>query len=70
MIGGAGSGPWLDGRVRMAHAAIGNLACALDADPGTYANVARITLDAIREYAADVREGRQIKGQRPAADSG
>jgi 3-methyl-2-oxobutanoate hydroxymethyltransferase len=54
----------------MAHAAIGYLASALDADPGAYANVARITLDAIREHAADVREGRQIKGQRPAADSG
>ena len=51
----------------MAHAAIGYAASALDADPGTYANVAQITLDAIREYAADVRAGRQIKGQRPPA---
>jgi 3-methyl-2-oxobutanoate hydroxymethyltransferase len=62
VIGGAGGGPWLDGRVRMAHAAIGYAASALDEEPDTYANVARITLDAISSYAGDVRSGRQIKG--------
>jgi 3-methyl-2-oxobutanoate hydroxymethyltransferase len=67
VIGGAGGGPWLDGRVRMAHAAIGYAASAIDSKAGTYANVARVTLDAISEYAADVRAGRQIRGQRPAA---
>jgi 3-methyl-2-oxobutanoate hydroxymethyltransferase len=62
VLGGAGGGPWLDGRVRMAHAAIGYAASALDEEPDTYANVARITLDALSSYADDVRAGRQIKG--------
>jgi 3-methyl-2-oxobutanoate hydroxymethyltransferase len=62
VLGGAGGGPWLDGRVRMAHAAIGYAASALDEEPDTYANVARITLDAISSYAADVRSSRQIRG--------
>src|SRR5579859_2088951 len=61
VIGGFGGGPWLDGRMRMAHAAIGYAASAVDAGPGNYANVARITLDAITEYAGDVRAARQIK---------
>jgi len=65
VIGGFGGGPWLDGRMRMAHAAIGYAASALDAPPGNYANVARITLDAIGAYAEDVRAGRQIKGAPP-----
>jgi 3-methyl-2-oxobutanoate hydroxymethyltransferase len=62
VLGGLGGGPWLDGRVRMAHAAIGYAASALDDPPETYANVARITYDAITAYAEDVRSGRQIKG--------
>ena len=62
VIGGLGGGPWLDGRMRMAHAAIGYAASALDNPPETYANVARITLDAITAYADDVRGARQIKG--------
>ena len=70
VIGGAGGGPWLDGRVRMAHAAIGYAASAVDAKPDTYANVAQVTLEAIRRYSADVRAGRQIRGQRPAAPAG
>ena len=32
-----------------------------------YANVARITLDAIKTYADDVRGGRQIRGAQPKA---
>src|SRR5215469_14389692 len=62
VIGGLGGGPWLDGRIRMAHAAIGYAASELDSKTETYANVARITLDAITAYAEDVRAGRQIKG--------
>lgn len=66
VIGGIGGGPWLDGRMRMAHAAIGYAASALDSQTERYANVAKITLDAIAAYADDVRAARQIKGARPA----
>jgi len=66
VIGGLGGGPWLDGRVRMAHAAIGYAASNLDSKAETYANVAKITLDALSAYAEDVRAGRHLKGQRPA----
>jgi 3-methyl-2-oxobutanoate hydroxymethyltransferase len=62
VIGGFGGGPWLDGRMRMAHAAIGYAASAIDATTENYANVARITLDAFTAYAKDVREERHIKG--------
>ncbi|MGW1208925.1 3-methyl-2-oxobutanoate hydroxymethyltransferase [Streptomyces sp. NPDC002499] len=65
VVGGFGGGPWLDGRMRMAHAAIGYAASALDDPPTTYANVARITLDAITAYAADVRAARQVAGGVP-----
>ena len=65
VIGGLGGGPWLDGRMRMAHAAIGYAASALDSNTETYANVARTTLEAITAYAEDVRAGRQIKGGIP-----
>jgi 3-methyl-2-oxobutanoate hydroxymethyltransferase len=65
VLGGFGGGPWLDGRVRMAHAAIGYAAAALDDPPDTYANVAQITYDAITAYAGDVRAERQIKGGIP-----
>src|ERR1700676_3135950 len=67
VIGGLGGGPWLDGRMRMAHAAIGYAASALDSTTETYANVARISLEAITAYAEDVRAGRQIKGGNPVA---
>ncbi len=66
VIGGFGGGPWLDGRMRMAHAAIGYAASAIDSEVENYANVARITLDAITAYAGDVRAARQIKGAAPA----
>jgi 3-methyl-2-oxobutanoate hydroxymethyltransferase len=65
VIGGFGGGPWLDGRMRMAHAAIGYAAGAADSSADNYANVAKITLEAIGAYAADVREGRHIRGQVP-----
>ena len=64
VIGGLGGGPWLDGRVRMAHAAIGYGAQWLDSQAETYAHVAAIALGALAAYAEDVRAGRQIKGQR------
>jgi 3-methyl-2-oxobutanoate hydroxymethyltransferase len=64
VIGGLGGGPWLDGRMRMAHAAIGYAASWVDSQAETYANVARISFDALSEYAKDVREGRPLKGQR------
>ncbi len=66
VIGGFGGGPWLDGRMRMAHAAIGYAASSIDSKVENYANVARITLDAITAYAEDVRAARQIKGAAPA----
>jgi 3-methyl-2-oxobutanoate hydroxymethyltransferase len=52
--------------MRMAHAAIGYGAAALESKADNYANVAKITLEAISAYAADVRAARQIKGAAPA----
>jgi len=54
----------LDGRVRAIGNAIGYTAAALDDGVERYANVARITLDAITAYAADVRAGQPIKGSK------
>ncbi|HSK95806.1 MAG TPA: 3-methyl-2-oxobutanoate hydroxymethyltransferase [Euzebyales bacterium] len=65
VLGGFGGGPWLDGRMRMAHAAIGYAASGLDDPPDTYANVAKIAYEAITVYADDVRAGRQIRGGVP-----
>jgi 3-methyl-2-oxobutanoate hydroxymethyltransferase len=64
VIGGLGGGPWLDGRIRMAHAALGYGAQWLDSPAETYAHVASIALGALSAYAEDVRAARQIKGQR------
>jgi 3-methyl-2-oxobutanoate hydroxymethyltransferase len=66
VLGGFGGGPWLDGRIRMAHAAIGYAAKHLDEDIETYANVAQTALDAITAFGDDVRAARQIKGSPPA----
>lgn len=65
VLGGFGGGPWLDGRMRMVHGAIGYAATNLDSYVENYANVARITFDAISDYAEDVRAGRQLKGTGP-----
>jgi 3-methyl-2-oxobutanoate hydroxymethyltransferase len=65
VIGGLGGGPWLDGRVRAVVNAVGYLAAALDDTTDRYANVARVTFDAIQTYAEDVREARQIRGNPP-----
>lgn len=65
VLGGLGGGPWLDGRMRMAHAAIGYAESAIDKKPDTYANVATVALQALSSYAEDVRGGRQIRGGIP-----
>jgi 3-methyl-2-oxobutanoate hydroxymethyltransferase len=62
VIGGLGGGPWLDGRVRLAHTAIGYGAKWIDSAADTYANTARASLDAFEALVSDVRSGRQIKG--------
>ncbi len=66
VIGGFGGGPWLDGRMRMAHAAVGYAASNLDSRIENYANVANIVFGAMVAYVEDVRAGRQIKGAAPA----
>lgn len=65
VVGGFGGGPWLDGRMRMATAAIGYAASALAGAPDAYANVAQITRDAMSSYADDVRAARQLPGGIP-----
>ena len=62
VIGGFGGGPWLDGRVRLAHTAIGYGTKWLDSKTETYANTAKASLDAFTALIADARAGRQIKG--------
>lgn len=65
VIGGQGGGPWLDGRMRMAHAAIGYSTGWIESKQETYAYVARTALEALGAYAEDVRAGRHLKGQGP-----
>jgi 3-methyl-2-oxobutanoate hydroxymethyltransferase len=62
VIGGLGGGPWLDGRVRLAHTAIGYAAKWIDSETETYGNAAKLALDAFHALIDDVRSGRQIKG--------
>lgn len=62
VIGGLGGGPWLDGRLRLAHTAIGYAAKWIDARTETYGNAAKLALDAFHALIDDVRSGRQIKG--------
>ena len=62
VIGGFGGGPWLDGRVRLAHTAIGYHEKWLDAKTETYVNTAKASLDAFTRLIDDVRAARQIKG--------
>lgn len=64
VLGGFGGGPWLDGRIRMSTAAIGYDSKWVEAEPDTYANVARVTFDALTECIADIRGGRKLRGQR------
>jgi 3-methyl-2-oxobutanoate hydroxymethyltransferase len=65
VLGGLGGGPWLDGRMRMANAAIGYAASCIDQPPDTYAQVAQTALAALTALCDDVRAGRQIKGGIP-----
>jgi 3-methyl-2-oxobutanoate hydroxymethyltransferase len=62
VIGGLGGGPWLDGRVRLAHTAIGYGAKWLESKTDTYVNTAKLSLEAFKALADDVRSGRQVKG--------
>jgi len=62
VIGGFGGGPWLDGRVRLAHTAIGYAEKWIDATTETYTNTAKAALDAFKALIADARSARQIKG--------
>jgi 3-methyl-2-oxobutanoate hydroxymethyltransferase len=62
VIGGAGGGPWLDGRVRLAQTAIGSAARTIGTTPDSYVQVAQLTLDSFEAMAADVRAGRHIRG--------
>jgi 3-methyl-2-oxobutanoate hydroxymethyltransferase len=62
VIGGFGGGPWLDGRVRMAHTAIGYAERWIDSKTDTYFNGAKATLTAFTALIDDARAGRQIKG--------
>ena len=62
VIGGFGGGPWLDGRVRLAHTAIGYAEKWIDSKTDTYVNTAKAALDAFGALIADARAGRQIKG--------
>lgn len=64
VIGGLGGGPWLDGRVRAVANAIGYVASAMDDSVERYANVAKIALEAFTAYVDDVRNGRQVKGEK------
>ena len=64
VLGGFGGGPWLDGRIRMATAAIGYDARNVDREPDTYANVARVAYDALVECASDIRNARTLRGQK------
>jgi len=62
VIGGLGGGPWLDGRVRLAHTVIGYGAKWIDSKAETYVNTAKLSLQAFTALVEDVRAGRQIKG--------
>lgn len=63
VVGGFGGGPWLDGRVRLLHNAIGYAATSLEDGAERYAEVAKIVLDAISSYTDDVWQGRQVLGK-------
>jgi 3-methyl-2-oxobutanoate hydroxymethyltransferase len=62
VLGGFGGGPWLDGRVRLAHTAIGYADKWLDSKTETYVNTATAALGAFKALIEDVRAARQIKG--------
>ena len=61
VIGGFGGGPWLDGRVRLVHTAIGYGEKWLDSKTDTYTNTAKAALGAFRR--ADRRRPRRPSDQ-------
>ena len=61
VIGGFGGGPWLDGRVRLAHTAIGYAEKWLDAKTETYVNTAKASLDGL--HGVDHRRARRPPDQ-------
>ena len=62
VIGGFGGGPWLDGRVRMAHAALGYGPRFLQQEADAYAQLSKLAEQGLAELIGDIRAGRQIKG--------
>ncbi len=54
VIGGLGGGPWLDGRVRLAHTAIGYGVKWIDSKTETYVNTARLSLQAFTALVESV----------------
>ena len=68
VLGGMGGGPWLDGRLRLIHAAAGFGFAALDDDVARYGNVAREVHAAVARYVDDVRDGRWLRGEGDPSD--
>jgi 3-methyl-2-oxobutanoate hydroxymethyltransferase len=68
VIGGLGGGPWLDGRVRSAAAALGYFAASADDGTDRYASIAATALTAIGALCDDVRAARPLRGE-PAPGS-
>ena len=66
VIGGFGGGPWLDGRVRMAHTAIGYAERWIDSKTDTYFNGAKATLAAFTALIDDAR----VRAVRSRAEHG
>ncbi|MGA9005540.1 MAG: 3-methyl-2-oxobutanoate hydroxymethyltransferase [Xanthobacteraceae bacterium] len=62
VIGGFGGGPWLDGRVRLVHTALGYGEKWLDSKTDTYTTTAKAALGAFAALIDDARAGRQTKG--------
>jgi 3-methyl-2-oxobutanoate hydroxymethyltransferase len=62
VIGGFGGGPWLDGRVRMAHAALGYGTRFLDQEADAYAQFTQLAQVGLAELIDDIRAARQIRG--------
>src|SRR6478609_1263258 len=65
VIGGFGGGPWLDGRVRLAHTAIGYGEKWIESKTETYANVARISLDAFTALIDGISTRYEVQGSGP-----
>ena len=62
VLGGRNTGPACDGHIQVAHGLLGYAASALDDSRERYANLARVALEGIQAYVADVREARVVRG--------